>query len=175
ADGVTPLDFQRERYTANTGRLSVWVKVPRLSPSLPTVIYMYYGNSSISLDQSGNNVWSNYSGVWHLEGGSFADASPNGYDCTNHGSSNLTAGVINNGRVFDGNDWLEVSSSFPNKNTDFTISGWILTDNNARPGQRIFCDDVNNTGGYALSIGDGGVGMLRFYSRGSTNVILDSQ
>ncbi len=173
SDGVTLLDFQRESYSATSGQFVAWVRLPVLSASLNTIIYMYYGNATAT-DQSTSSIWSGYDGVWHLGGGSIADNSPNGYNCTNNGSSNLAAAKIGGGRSFDGNDWLEVSSGFPNKNTNFTISGWVYTNNNAQPHQRIFCDDVNNSGGYALSVGDGGVGMLRFYSRGSTNIILDA-
>jgi hypothetical protein len=174
ADGVTLLEFEMETYTANTGKYTAWVKVPRLSASINTVVYIYYGNSAIVTNQSSSAVWSNYNGVWHLQNGSFADSSPNGYNCTNNGSTNQPTAVVNNGRAFNGTQWLEVSNSFPNKNSNFTISGWLYTNNNTTQGQRLFCDDVNNTGGYALSLGDGGTGRLRFYSRGSTNIILDS-
>ncbi len=77
---------------------------------------------------------------------------------------------------FDGiNDYVEVSS-FPNTNPmpSFSIEAWIYTNDNAKMGQRVFCDDENNTNGYALSIGDGGAGSIRFYSRGMTNIILDA-
>ena len=54
------------------------------------------------------------------------------------------------------------------------MSGWAYTTDNTKTGQRIFCDDVNNTGGYALSIGDPGTGSIRFYSRSSSPVSLDA-
>jgi MSHA biogenesis protein MshQ len=55
-----------------------------------------------------------------------------------------------------------------------SISGWIYTNDNTRAGQRIFVDDVNNTGGFGFSLGDGGTGMLRFYSRSSNPVFFDT-
>ncbi len=70
-------------------------------------------------------------------------------------------------------DYVELTS-LPNQSTDFTITSWIRTNDNTRAGQRIFADDESNTGGYALSVGDGGTGTLRFFSRNVTNIILDT-
>ncbi|MDD5180526.1 MAG: LamG domain-containing protein, partial [Gallionellaceae bacterium] len=67
-----------------------------------------------------------------------------------------------------------VQTPLPDLTTDFTFAAWIRTTNNAATGQRILIDDQNNTGGYGLSLGDGAAGILRFYSRGITPVILDS-
>ena len=174
ADGATVLNFQLERYVATSGLFTAWVKVPLLSTSINTYIYMYYGNTAISTDQSSTATWSGYYSVWHFQNNSFSDNSPNAYTLTNNSTTNQSPALINDGRADNGTQWLETSSSFPNLTTNFSISGWVYTTNNATGGQRIFCDDVNNTGGYALSIGDGGTGQLRFYSRSSSVVVLDS-
>ena len=67
ADGVNPIPFEQESYSPSTGAINYWVKVPTLSHTTDTVIYMFYGNSSISTDQSNKTaVWdSNYLGIWH--------------------------------------------------------------------------------------------------------------
>lgn len=67
-----------------------------------------------------------------------------------------------------------VQTPLPNLTTDFTITAWIRTTNNTVAGQRILIDDQNNTGGYGFSLGDGATGILRFFSRGITPIILDS-
>lgn len=83
-------------------------------------------------------------------------------------------GTCNYG-MFDGsNDYVAVPASFPNLTTDFTITAWIRTTNNAKSGQRIFIDDQNNSGGYGFSLGDGGTGRVRFYTRSVSQVILDT-
>ena len=51
-DCTTPLSYQIEDYDPVTGDLIVWVRVPVLSASMNTRIFMYYGNSSVSSDQS---------------------------------------------------------------------------------------------------------------------------
>lgn len=64
---TTALKFERVNWTASTGASEFWVKVPTLSASTDTVIYMAYGNAAISTDQQdAANVWdANYKGVWH--------------------------------------------------------------------------------------------------------------
>ncbi len=174
ADGITLLSFQMERYVATSGLYTAWVKVPVLSTSINTDIYMYYGNTAIVTDQSSTAVWSNYHGVWHLQNNSFSDNSPSGYNLTNNSTTNQSPAQINDGRADNGTQWLEVASTFPNITTDFTMSGWMYTTDNTKTGQRFFCDDVNNSGGYALSLGDAATGSLRFFSRSSNPVTLDS-
>ncbi len=174
ADGVTLLEHQLEYYVSTTGAITAWVKIPNLSTSEKTFIYMYYGNSTIITNQSVNTVWNNYHGVWHLQNNDFSDNSGNGYNTTNNATTNQSPAFINDGRALSGtNQWLEVSNTFPNITTNFSMSGWIYTTLNTKAGQRVFCDDRNDNGGYALSLGDGGTGRLRFFSRGSNPVILD--
>jgi hypothetical protein len=85
-----------------------------------------------------------------------------------------TPGTCNYG-MFDGsNDYVAVPTSFPNLTTDFTITAWMRTTNNAKGGQRIFIDDQSNSAGYGFSLGDGGTGRLRFYTRAVNPIILDT-
>lgn len=67
ADGVTKIPYQREYYNSSDGALTAWVKVPTVSASQNTTIYMYYGNPNASDQQSASTVWdANYAGVYHL-------------------------------------------------------------------------------------------------------------
>ena len=114
ADGVTLLDFQRETYNATNGNLVVWVKIPSLSTTFSTSIYMYYGNSAIGTDQSVNTTWNTaYKGVWHLNNNSFADGTSNGNNGTNGGSTNMAAAQIAGGRTFPGtgNNYIQAPLS----------------------------------------------------------------
>jgi len=62
------LNHEIEYYDNNTGRLVAWVKVPSLSSTSDTVLYMYYGNAAASSQQNATAVWdSNYVMVQHLE------------------------------------------------------------------------------------------------------------
>lgn len=74
---------------------------------------------------------------------------------------------------FDGiNDYVALPD-FPNLTGSFTITAWIKSD--AQHYGRIFVDDDNNSGGYALSMSDDNhQGILRFYSRQVSPVSLDT-
>lgn len=75
---TTALSFEREAYNATTGAVTFWVKIPTLSSSVDTVIYIAYGDSGISTDQSTPTaVWdSNFKGVYHLNQTGSAVTSP---------------------------------------------------------------------------------------------------
>lgn len=170
-ENLVPLDHQIETYVATSGRLVAWVKIPSLPTNVAYTFFMLYGNPDVYTDPSTPCTWEDYAAVWHLHD-DFLDATINDEDGTNNGSTDNTSSKIADGQSFDGGDFIELTS-FPNFTTDFTISGWIRTTDNTESGQRIFCDDENNSGGYALSLGDPGTGRIRFYSRGMNTVSLD--
>ncbi|HYA64930.1 MAG TPA: DUF2341 domain-containing protein, partial [Candidatus Sulfotelmatobacter sp.] len=58
ASGNSPLAYEQESYNAATGAVNFWVRVPALSHTSDTVIYLFYGNSLVTTDQS------NASGTW---------------------------------------------------------------------------------------------------------------
>jgi hypothetical protein len=65
---MNKLSHEIERYDNNTGHLVAWVKVPSLSSTSDTALYMYYGNAAASNQQNPTAVWDqNYMMVQHLE------------------------------------------------------------------------------------------------------------
>ena len=103
------------------------------------------------------------------------DSSGNGYDgtLTNMIGDEWTTGILGDALQLDGNeDYIELAT-FPDLTGNFTMAVWInATD--ASGDERVFADDENNLGGYALSIGDAGDGRVRFFSRNISPVSLDS-
>ncbi len=68
ADGTTKLDHEIETYVTASGEFMAWVRVPTLSASLDTVLYLYYGNAGAANQENSGGVWdSDYQGVWHLD------------------------------------------------------------------------------------------------------------
>ncbi|MBM3883512.1 MAG: DUF2341 domain-containing protein, partial [Verrucomicrobia bacterium] len=66
-DGQTQLPHEIEKYTAAQGSLVAWVKVPQLSSSTETVLYLYYGNPAAPNQQAAAQVWDNgFNAVWHM-------------------------------------------------------------------------------------------------------------
>ncbi len=69
-DGNTILDHEIESYSSSTGALTAWVRIPTLSYTADTTIYMFYGNNTISTSQErANSVWDgNFKFVSHMAG-----------------------------------------------------------------------------------------------------------
>jgi len=128
ADGTTKLSHEIESFTKATGTLVAWVKVPSLSPSQDTVIWMYYGNIGSDDQQDVTNVWSaNYNAVWH-HNSDLLDSTSNNNDGTNSGSVNV-AGKIANAQQYNGaNSYVDTGSGASIDDifgSGGTFSAWI--------------------------------------------------
>ncbi|HEX3032206.1 MAG TPA: DUF2341 domain-containing protein, partial [Bacillota bacterium] len=112
-DGTTELPREIESYSG--GNLTAWVKVPTLSATVDTVVYMYYGDPNLTEPPANsaygkNSVWDgNYKAVYHmnnLTSSTIMDSTINGNNGTKAGGAGPTeaTGLIGNGQSFDGVD-----------------------------------------------------------------------
>jgi hypothetical protein len=126
------LSFEREKYVAATGEVDFWVKIPTLSHTADTTIYLSYGNASVTTDQSTpKQVWDgNYEGVWHFANGttlSGADSTSNGFNLTNDGSTAAAPGQIDGAASFNGsNQYLTNGALSIAPGSSITISYWCF-------------------------------------------------
>ncbi|NQT96172.1 MAG: DUF2341 domain-containing protein, partial [Candidatus Marinimicrobia bacterium] len=131
ADGSTLLDHEMEKYSSTTGEYIGWVRIPALSSTVDTDIYLYFGNSTIFSDQSVNTTWnSNYLAVWHFNNG-ITDASSNGRVLVDNGTAASSIGKIAGARQFAGNgDDLgdATSSAYLDGLAALTVSLWAKAD-----------------------------------------------
>ncbi len=102
-NGTNLLNWEITQYDPTTGDIEVWVKVPTISHSIDTVVYMTYGNAAIATYQGGafGSPWdANFNCVQHFPtlGGLLymIDSTTNGVNGTNHGSTPV-AGKIDGG------------------------------------------------------------------------------
>ncbi len=134
---TTPLFWEIDQYDASsgaTGTCSFWVKVPTLSATANTVIYVAYGDTSISSFQStATSVWgSNYTTVLHLPNSTtlgLLDSTSNANNFTNNGATAIS------GKIYGG---LNINGINQETNRIFTIpvsagtcSFWARTKVNA--------------------------------------------
>ena len=91
-DGTTVLNHEILGYTATNGTYLTFVNVTSISPVSDTDVWMYYGNSAVSVDPSTTATWdADYEAVLHLQevgngsDGEFKDATANGHDGTGGG------------------------------------------------------------------------------------------
>ena len=122
SDGATKLAHEIETYNPGTGQLIAWVSVPTLSPSVDTVLYVYYGNASAVNQQNPTGVWnSNYEGVWHLANG----ATLSGNDSTSNANNAVTLnGSAAAAGEIDGAASLNGSSNFIEVANSSSLNGW---------------------------------------------------
>jgi YD repeat-containing protein len=143
AAGTSTLAFERESYNAATGAVIYWVKVPTVSHTADTAIYMFYGNSSVTTDQSNKTgVWDgNYNGVWHLPNGTTLtanDSTNNGNNATVYGTPAATAGQIDGAATFGAStaNYMQAADAASLRiASTITLSAWIYnTSDNSNGG-----------------------------------------
>lgn len=123
----TKLSHEIESYDGTTGTIKMWVKVLNLYSGSNTVLYVYYGNSSISSTQENKtDVWSsNYAGVWHL-GANLNDSTSNANNGTNVGATTGVAGKVGNGISSNGSSGrVTVANHASLKPSNVTLSAWV--------------------------------------------------
>jgi hypothetical protein len=186
-DGITRLNHEIESYNSSSGELVAWVKVPFVSSTLPTSIYMYYGNSNQTIPtENPQGVWDDdYHAVWHLNefgNGSkdeYMDSTSNSYD--GQGGSGVlwrtpiqTNSKIGYGQDFDGiNDIINFSSMNPISYNDFTFEAWYKSTNLiVDTDQYIFAHLENGTLGpgvvFSITNNAGKEGFVRVTTRNMT-------
>jgi len=119
------------QYNPSTGAILYWVKIPTVSHTADTVFYLFYGNSSVSTDQSNKTaVWDgNYVGVWHLSDNAanttVTDSTINDSNGTAVANTNSksVAGEIGSALSFNGST-DEVTTSLT-RSSSFTWEAWI--------------------------------------------------
>jgi YD repeat-containing protein len=130
AAGSSVLAFEQDVYNPSSGAFTYWVKIPTLSHTADTTLYLFYGNSSITTDHSNKTaVWdANYVGVWHLANGttlSGGDSTSNAYNLTNHNGTLATTGQVDGAASFNGsNNYLSNSALSISAGSSITISFW---------------------------------------------------
>ena len=138
SSGSPLLYYETETYNASTGNIIYWVKVGTLSHTTDTTIYMFYGNSSVTTDQSNKNaVWDGnyYVGVWHLSNGTTLNPNDSTSNANNgiidFGPPHTTAvpGFIDGGMSGNGDsgDYVRVPSVAGLHQQTFTAEAWINT------------------------------------------------
>jgi hypothetical protein len=135
----TKLSHEKESYNSGTGHLIVWIKVPVLSSTTDTVLYMYCGNPTCGDQQTRNAVWdSSNRMILHLAetSGTQYDSTVNGNNVTpNNGVIQGTAGKSDGSDTFDGtNDYLQTphSDTLTVFSQGFTASFWLRLDDVSR-------------------------------------------
>ncbi|MFX1281613.1 MAG: hypothetical protein ACFFA3_19845, partial [Promethearchaeota archaeon] len=128
------LELFNPSYSATEAQLIAWVRIPLLSTSIDTIIFMFYGNSTITSRENPTGVWnSNYEGVWHLKedpgfSGIMRDSTINGNDGTaiSMGSGDQVLGQIDGSLDFEVDDYVTIGNVGPEIIN--TVEFWMRPD-----------------------------------------------
>jgi hypothetical protein len=117
--GQNILSYEVEAYDPVHGQVTAWVRIPTLSHTSDTVIYMFYGNPAITTSQQNPaGVWdSNYEAVYHLSdaGSAMANDSTANANSAPYTSVLAAPGLIAGSAAFNGNSsYLQIpGAAFP--------------------------------------------------------------
>lgn len=165
--GGSKLSHEIEVFNGASGKLTAWVKVPSLSSTTDTILYMYYGNSACGDQQNKAGVWdSNYVMVQHLKetSGTHVDSTANGNNATAYnGVAQGTPGKIDGSDTFDGaNDYVNCSKpSSLNDITALTYECWVNLDSYGKLESGRFFD---KGGIRVFLVATYGIGFLQVFS-----------
>jgi len=128
SDRTTKLSHEIEKYDKSTGELWAWVKIPVLSSSANTILYMYYGNPGASNQRDGIHVWdANFKAVYHLgeNGSPYNDVTSNANNSMGGTNPSQIDAVVGKGENFNGSSQ---DISFPqifSTSSETTVSIWV--------------------------------------------------
>lgn len=111
-DGATLLYSEKENFSVTAGAASgnIWVKVPFISSSQSTNIYVYYGDADAEVQTGATSVWdTNFKVVHHMTDvttSTTTDSTSNANNGAKKGTNEPIEadGTINKGQDFDGTD-----------------------------------------------------------------------
>ncbi len=143
------LDHEIEVYDTTNDIMLAWVKVPNISSSSDTDIYMYYGNACISSStQDAAGVWSNgYEAVYHLHDDYLNSEGTSARNGTNNGSVHTSGytGQIAEAADFEYTDPDDVAiGDWTVSGNEITIQAWMKWD--SRPSNATLLDKSNGSG-----------------------------
>jgi len=152
--GTTPLTWETDYYDGTNGIYWGWVKIPSLSATSDTVIYVFYGDASISTFQStASNVWtSSYRVVYHFPNGtslSASDSTSNAYTGTITAAT-AGAGQVDGGVVTSSSHYV-TSPTITAPSGSVTMSAWFKT---SSTGTYQMIISAINTAQYEVRIND---------------------
>ncbi len=170
------LDHEIEYFDETTGQLAAWVRIPLLSSTADTVLYMYYGHPTAASQQNPAGVWdANYVMVQHLNEttGTHLDSTSHGNDGTpQNGLIQDAVGRIDGADDFAGtNEFVDVgtdaSMDVYGADQDFSIFAWIKRDD-AGDVQGFFASGSSGTQGIYFGSAFQNEDDLKFMSIGQT-------
>ena len=160
SDKTTKLEHELISYDATVGSkfAQIAVKIPTLSSSTDTDIYLYYGNDTIVDDPSTTDTWdSDYVLVQHLKdltSTTTKDSTGNGFNGTKYTSTmpSETTGKLGKGQLWNRKGYIDVGTDSKLRPSDITLEAWAKA-NTMENWMGIISNMVSWGTGFSLQMG----------------------
>ncbi|MCC6750596.1 MAG: DUF2341 domain-containing protein [Deltaproteobacteria bacterium] len=132
-DGAVVYEHEVESWSASSGALVAWVKLPRLASATGARFYLYFGRAAAPAPPAGRSVWSAYRLVYHLAdpmGGAVRNAASEIFDGTATGTVSVVGRVGSARRFTSLADGVSVAgaSALVSGAPRFSLSFWLFPD-----------------------------------------------
>lgn len=169
-----PLTYElvADTYDATTGLLEMWVKIPILTDGY--VIYLAYGNPSLTTDGSSTTTWdSNYSSVYHLQNGLRGSTSVNVSDSTSNANDGTNmGGVGRDGTTEDWSSHMELHITIPATDQHVSVpdaASLRIANNDSATWEVLFKTNMSGNGMLIAKTISSPVSGYRFYVSGGVS------
>lgn len=101
-------DHEIELFNKATGKLVAWVRIPSLNETVNSTVRMFYGNATMTNQQTPSGVWdNNFEAVYHFNesSGTAYDSTGNSVDLTRYGDTARSTAILSQlagSQYFDG-------------------------------------------------------------------------
>jgi hypothetical protein len=154
ASAGNTLKFEVGKYSATTGAMEAFVKIPTLSHTVNNSFWMFYGNSGVVTTQQDLSMWADglYVAVYHYTSGSAGKDSTGTNDLTNTGAtSSSTNSVQGDSAVFGGAASMAASTSTGLGISTLTAETWTnIVTNGAGNANTYLTTIIFNVGGFTI-------------------------
>lgn len=153
SNGSSPIAFERVVWDAVNGVTEAWLLIPSASHTTDTVIYVLWGDSGVTTDQSTPaTVWAAYKNVEHFgDGTTISVADSTGVNTpTNHGVTATAARIPGGAGSFNGTtEYVDVGNTNSNFTGSITLECWVLA-NTTATAELIGNQDIGGNNGYQI-------------------------
>lgn len=184
SDGSSPLDFDLDFYSPGSGKIVAWVRLPTLSVSVDTILYINYGDASITVSTANPaGVWSpniehlsvpnnNFRAVYHFEEASspFIDQTQYARNATSIATAPVRInGLFGFAQACTGAQSINVpqplsGNGFGNAHASVTV--WFMSPTPPSPADQVILQDAGGVGDKGITIA---INTLGFAKGGSTD------
>lgn len=161
------------------GSAELWVKVPGVSATVDTVIYVWYGKAgevqpAVTDTYGRNAVWADYAAVYHMDTAGVQSDSTGGLNLSGAGNPTSVNGTIGNALSLDGAGDYYLRADSPRVDESFTESVWFSSVSTAAV-TWISDDGDGTSGGFQTLINQpAGTVRTRIDDSGSNGGVFDT-